>query len=53
MCTPWFKGISPKRPADDFRPINPTVEAALMGINWKKNRDLVVRFGLSSPSLAR
>ena len=32
-CTTWFKGISPKRDNDDFFPINPKVEAALMGIN--------------------
>jgi hypothetical protein len=44
-CTPWFKDLSAKRDAKDFRPINPTVEVALLGINWKKNRDLVVRFG--------
>ena len=44
-CTPWFKDLSAKRDAKDFRPINPTVEVALLGINWKKNRDLVDRFG--------
>jgi hypothetical protein len=40
-CTPWFTEIALKRDPKDFRPINPTVEAALLGINWRKDRGLV------------
>jgi hypothetical protein len=44
-CTPWFRDISATRLAKDFGPINPTVEAALLRINWRKDRGLVDKFG--------